>query len=752
MYLILNKELEQVAEITTFASINWEEEYLSQSGGDFEIVLPSSVYSELGIEDGFFIYKTDSLKFGIINYVEFIDNTTENEEIQQLITLKGEMGESILKRRVLSFQLNKSGTLDDLVASVIYTHFTNPKDTNRQINLEYIKNNTFSDFVSRCITGCTVAELMESLCSICDCSYRIYLDLNNKKFKMKLIKGSDKSSNIVFSKREKNLSEFTLVKSKENYISHVFVGGEGNGNDRKTVTVTNSNQTGMNRIETYLDKKSLSSKDMDPITYINKLQEEGKTELSKYATVEASSFDLFLNNYEYIKDFDLGDKVKIINENLGIETVTRVLAALTSVDENGVQTVQITLGDIAEIELAEDETTIEKEEYTPEDTDENGEVIDNTWDTNVTQINTEYLKIYAELSDGVTLEDSEFAGGFFKIAENVYVMCIKNNSRKYISKIYYYADENILKSEDQIYGYTEQESIQCLSHRVDETSKHSYDCFLGDFCNITKIITIGEPVVEEIDGFELYEIAHFKYEKAMNLSAAMSLSYNDDNSGNISNLTVGRGLCAYPPVVDRNNGRYSVLANFISLNYYEQDVPTTYNNWAKNSYQMNMKPEQTDYEYSIYLKASLGNGNKINLRKISNGLDTIYMGFIPNSEYTIYAYAPKNKKPQVTLHMSESSSVKSFIESSDNLTSKEKKSSDGIYYIDAISKNHKTDQICSVTNPLKGTIWSINTYFDSITTLLNDINNNSSSATKKLSALKVAFPNLQTIIESAGSN
>ena len=90
MYFIVNKSLEVVGEITTFSSINWEEEYLSQSGGDFEIVLPASDYSSLNIKEGFFIYKNNSKKFGLINYIEYIDNFTEDEKVEQLIKTKGE--------------------------------------------------------------------------------------------------------------------------------------------------------------------------------------------------------------------------------------------------------------------------------------------------------------------------------------------------------------------------------------------------------------------------------------------------------------------------------------------------------------------------------------------------------------------------------------------------------------------------------------------------------------------------------------
>lgn len=745
MYIILNKELEKVAEITTFTSINWEEEYLSQSGGDFEIVLPASTYSDLGIEDGFFIYKDDSLKFGIVNYIEYTDNFTENEEIQQLITLKGEMGESILKRRVLSFQLNKSGTLDDLVSSVIYTHFTNPKDIDRKINLEYIRNNNFSNYVSKCITGCTVAELIESLCSIYDCSYRVLLDLNNKKFQMKLIKGENKSSNVVFCKKDNNLSEFTFVKSKESYVSHVVVAGEGNGSDRKTVTVSNKNQTGIDRIETFLDKKSLSSKDMDSLTYINKLYEEGKSELSKYATTEASSFDIFLNNFEYRKDFDLGDKVTIKNENLGIETVTRVLAALTSVDENGVESTQLTLGDIAEIELAEDETTIEQEEYTAEDTDENGEVIDTTWDTNVTQITTEYLKIFAEDSSGVTLSDLEFAGGFFKIAEDVYVMCLKNNTGKDIKKIYYSADENLLKSENEIYGSSVIESIDCMSHRVDETSKHEYDCSLRSYCNITKIITVGEPLVEEIEGYELYNVANIKLVKCIDIRAGLLfIADRDQQSSNFYHASVNVGnqttMKQYRTMerVSYNGDAVDVYRFQANANmfYIDDNYKTTCTNWL-NVPIITRCSLAGNLDYKIYTRRTLSNGTKSQLIYVDK-YDTVNL--VPNQDISYYVYAPKNSNPELVITANKLSGMQ-FRVSNDLPNLQE----DGYYY----SYSNSDDGVeihGTASNPINTNILAVRNYdIEQLNNYCNTINN-FENATTKVYYVQAIWPKLAEVL------
>lgn len=646
MYYILNKELEAIAEITTLISINWEEEYLSESGGDFEIVLPASGYPEIGIDDIYIIYKSDSLKFGIVNHIEYIDNFTEDEELLQKIIIKGEMGESILKQRVLSFQLNKSGTLNEIVKNVINTHFTNPKDAARQVNLKYVEDSTFSDFISKSVTGCTVAELLVSLCSSKKYSYRINLNLEQKRFYMKLIRGEDKSSNVVFCKSDDNLKDFTYIKSKENFVSHVFVGGEGDGLERKIATVSNSNLTGLDRNEVFLDKKNMSSKDMDSTSYYNKLYEEGKAELSKYSVSEASSFDIFLNNYEYDSDFTLGDKVRIKNENLGIETITRILAVLISVDENGVESKQLTLGDIAEIELKEDETSIEKEEYTSEDRDENDNIIDTTWDTKVTQISTEYIKIYAKDENDFILSDHEFAGGFFKIADDVYVMNLKNNTEKKIKQIYYLFEENILKSEDEIHGRSFEELIDCMTHTVDSEGNHRYDCELYSYCNLTKIVTVGAPLVEEIDGYELINVANLTTIKCIDARAGILFKVDRDKTGKIcdANFEV---KSSYDNMYIQDGGREiigGVEMDYVfcqsNLYYIYDAYKTQYENYKNNpmTYRFYFKDNPTG-DCKVYARKISKDGRKSDMMDITN--DTAITA-TDGMTINFYLYAPKN--------------------------------------------------------------------------------------------------------------
>lgn len=560
MYFIINKNIDIVGEITTYSSINWEEEYLSQTGGDFEITLPASDYYYLHIQEGFIIYKTDSKKFGLVNYIEYIDNFTEDEKVEQLIKIKGEMGESILKRRVISPQLNKSGTIDDIFKSVIDTHFTNPKDAKRKINLEYIPNVKYSNKVSKSITGCTVAELFESVCSSKEYSYNLYLDLENKKFYCKLINGNDKSDSVIFSKEDDNLSNFKYVRSQEKLKTHIIVAGEGDGDNRTMVTVSNLNCTGLNRIESYLDKDNMSSKDLTDESYKNKLIEEGKTELNKYSTSEGTEFDILLNNYVVGTDFDLGDKVKIINENLGIETTTRVLAILYNSDENGIETIQVTLGNISEIDLEEDETNSK----------DNENESDTTNDSKTNSINTEYIKINAIDEEGNTLSDLEFAGGFFKIADKVFVMSLKNNTNKIINKISYECETNLLLSEN-IINVSSIEKIYCYSTHTVKDNIHTYDCYLSYYSNLTKIITVGEQYKEDEIPEEKFlhfagDIETFLCEGLKNINGTLSIQGGEKKNYG-SYMT-----CEYK--IENNYENINIRNHTKELDYYSTDSTT----------------------------------------------------------------------------------------------------------------------------------------------------------------------------------
>lgn len=646
MYFIVNKSLEVVGEITTFSSINWEEEYLSQSGGDFEIVLPASDYSSLNIKEGFFIYKNNSKKFGLINYIEYIDNFTEDEKVEQLIKIKGEMGESILKRRVIAPQLNKSGTLDSIFKSVINTHFTNPKDSKRKINLEYIPNTKYSTKVNKCVTGCTVAELFESICSSKEYSYRVYLDLNSKKFYCNIINGSDKSGSVIFSKEDDNLANFKYVRSQENLKTHIIVAGEGEGDDRTIVTVSNINYSGLNRIESYLDKDSLSSKDLTKASYKTKLIEEGKTELNKHSTSEGSEFDVFLNNYEVGTDFNLGDKVKIIDENLGIETTTRVLAVLYSSDENGVETIQVTLGNVTKIDIENDE---KNEDNNDEDKD------DTTNESKTTSDNSKYIKITAYDEDGKTLSDLEFSGGFFKMKDKVYLLVLKNNSNKIIDKISYKCTENLLKSENIIYiNYNE--TINCFKTHSVKNNIHSYSCYMSSYSNLTKIISVGDEYNNnKIDEKYLYycgNIETFLCDDTRMIDGRLTIEngniseYYSHFSNPVSIATDEQ--CIYINIAKHNKEIQDYGLGYHYYGYISTLTDDNYNkllSFLKSTITYNIK-----CNYDVYYKIVDKNKNVSKLKKMNNGIITCKNGEI----IKVYIYTPEqnslsNYSCQVTM-------------------------------------------------------------------------------------------------------
>lgn len=354
MFEIMNSNFEKLCEITSWKSILWHPQYLSETGGDFEMELPLEYSTH--VKKDFYILKEGSKKFGIIRTIE----KTDTEDGETILKVSGDFGESILGYRVISC-VNKTGPFYNLINSILNANFIEPSNAGRRIpNFRFVDFAAFTDKISKQIVGANVAE---ALCSMC--GYRGYgyeLSINNAQngFDFRLLKGTDRSINqtknthVVFSKKDFTLDNFTYITSNRNFFTHVTVGGEGDGGSRDFVTVpknTTEENSGINRREVFLDASNISrtaGKDefISNADYYAALNTEGYTKLQEAYIDEACEGTVKNDLYELGKDYFFGDIITLIDDDLGIAYSTRVLGALYSYDENGTEELSVEIGNM----------------------------------------------------------------------------------------------------------------------------------------------------------------------------------------------------------------------------------------------------------------------------------------------------------------------------------------------------------------------------------------------------------------------
>lgn len=303
----------------------------------------------------------------------------------------------------------------------------------------------------------------------------------------------------------------------------------------------------------------------------------------------------------------------------------------------------------------------------------------------------------------------------------------------------------------------------------DTLSTYSYQEYNFVYCNCI-IVDYSEEDdpdydydgVDEIDGYEMYNIANIKLIKAMDYNAAVTIHYKQTGS-DISELTINPTVSGGAPSASRtaNNQSYTYNINanalYTNLIYesngslYNANIKTTFDNYLKNSAnEFIIEPEQTDYDYKIYTRKVLSDGTKTKFYDVTGS--NIHIGVSHEQILGVYIYCPKGKNPYVNIKVKTLSGLASLFEQSDDFSSLIPKQPDGYYFNNGTSNSPFSVKL-TPNNTYNGILWiTRTTWTESFKTTIQQINNNSSYTDKnKLVMLLSYLPNLSSIIESAGS-
>lgn len=297
--------------------------------------------------------------------------------------------------------------------------------------------------------------------------------------------------------------------------------------------------------------------------------------------------------------------------------------------------------------------------------------------------------------------------------------------------------ENILKfSTGSTYSYFEYNFIYC-------------NCLIVDYSEEDDP-NVSYPGIDEVDGFELYNVAKFKFNKAMDKYASIDLSFKRSGTSTneeISDLNISKGIGWGVPDVGKdsqtNFDLYSVRSNIIYLN---DNYMNTFSNWLNNNLFLFVTPEQTDYTYKIYIRRTRKDGTKTNFVDVTN-LDKV--GMSSEEIIELYVYCPKSKTPSINLKTQDSSVISCDFETSEDLSSFIPKAEDGFYYYNSPTDESFTYNInVSPSETLSGTLWcSLIGWTKELTTFIQNLNSATDYSDKvKLNYLFNTFPNLHKII------
>ena len=332
-----DENLNYIDEIDKFTSLQWVRKY--HETGTFELHCPVTSHNIKTLIRGNLIWKKGSKEVGIIEY----RNLSINQAGEEQLKLVGRFYTSVLSRRILRTTENHQNKLVELIVrSMVDKNCITTVDVRKLP----ILLGTLNNFAEKINYQNTYGDLLEELTKLSLTSgvgFYIRTDLSAQKHYFETFKGIDRSINqgvnspVVFSRDYDNFYEQEYTDSDNDLKTTAIVAGEGEGSERTVIEVLD-NYTGLDRRELFVDARDLQ-KEVDGVVmtdteYRNILTQRGNEKLSEYKELQTFEGKIITKNYEYKKDYDLGDIVTVLDKNWDVAVDTRI-TEITEIYENG---------------------------------------------------------------------------------------------------------------------------------------------------------------------------------------------------------------------------------------------------------------------------------------------------------------------------------------------------------------------------------------------------------------------------------
>lgn len=353
--LLLDKNFQISGLIDDFSSLVWNRKYYEC--GNFNLQFCLKYWKQF--ENAKYVYSKEFEETAILETLSY-KNTMQGIQIQR----SGRFLESILAQRVVNkTQYFKNMITEDIIRSLVSTFVINSGD--RKIKgIVLGERKGLGRVHTMQMTGGNLLDRIYELCKEDELSIRLRYDFDNNEIVFEVWQGLDRRDTqntntwAIFSRNFENILEDDYSADETKYCNFAYVEGEleeqtqtnedGSQNTKKRrVEVTvNRIKDGEERKELYVDARDLQKDEgMTDSEYLETLKERGIEKLNECNKVETSNFSIDSNsNLRYKEDFNVGDKVVYINEDLGFVIENRIVEVSESY-ENGDKTIDVTFGD-----------------------------------------------------------------------------------------------------------------------------------------------------------------------------------------------------------------------------------------------------------------------------------------------------------------------------------------------------------------------------------------------------------------------
>lgn len=341
MITITDRHLVPQLIIDVYTSAIWHKKY--SECGDFELYFPAGMYELANFKMGNFVLRDDDDMVGIIEKVTISQDT----EGVDFVTVSGRDASAMLERRIHDTRetfYSSSGILPLLelanqIESMLRAKplFYQSVEANQNSDVKLEQTNFSFGY------GDDFYKIMVETCQMVDAGFKFTLD-RSKDFKLTFYKPVEEKP-VEFSAKFNNLLSSEYTEDITAYANKAIVAGEGEGVDRKIVTVTTGSFSSYDTKEVFIDARDLQSTTKDASgndatlsasAYEDLLRSRGLSKLSSdYSYEKTLSCDIVnAGQYIYGTDYTVGDIVTISTPYTSPQKA-RVIGVTESSDENG---------------------------------------------------------------------------------------------------------------------------------------------------------------------------------------------------------------------------------------------------------------------------------------------------------------------------------------------------------------------------------------------------------------------------------
>lgn len=331
--LALDAAFQPVAYLPYF-NLQWTREYYTV--GQFSVQISAAGYSSTMA----YLYTPDRPETGIVQKVELTE-TVKGRFVQ----LSGYFLEAILNDKIIWPTYYGKGSVPAAVVDML-RQYKGDIPLLGVVDPPAAQNGEASAWQE---TGSSLANAAYTRLQMVEHSLRCRYDYLTNTITAQVWQGADRTQSqttnpfVTFSDGFGNLAQADASTDCSNHKNYAIVAGQDQGENRK-VAVADLSGGGYRRM-LYVDARDLrwDPEKQTEADYLAALQQRGLEKLLEYQAVRNVEIQAGGGSFVYLRDWDLGDKVDVIVESIGLAMEARIVTVREVFKQNN-HTVEIELG------------------------------------------------------------------------------------------------------------------------------------------------------------------------------------------------------------------------------------------------------------------------------------------------------------------------------------------------------------------------------------------------------------------------